>query len=349
VVEPSAPASTATPAAPAGPVTWKRGTKGEDFKSNAGVTGTIQHAGTTSILVGWYGSGEGPLVTAAAWSSRDATVWDRVKWKAPYGSVAYAVTTWSDELVAVGEDPDGNGRVWTSSDGGAWVASEVPGAQFRDGLASATGLIALGYARDPQTRPIMWTSVDATTWLPTPIAALGDPRSLAASPEGVIVAAGLVRGAGRDDLPTVWRSVGGATWEAVALEGLSAGRWFIRALEYTPVGFVLSVSQFADTGAVNSVWVSTDGATWQRTLEVTGGDSFSAVGTRGAAAMLIGGGGTWLSTDGNTWTKTLVATFDGYEVQGGVITLADGRLLAAGQRFDGGGTAIATWIGDPAP
>jgi hypothetical protein len=347
-VEPSAPASTATPAAPAGPLTWKRSTKGEDFKSNAGVTGTIQHAGTTSILVGWYGSGEGPLVTAAAWSSRDATTWDRVKWKAPYASVALAVTSWAGGLVAVANNPK-NGQVWTSSDGEAWVSSEIPGSHFRDAAAAGRGLMALGYTGDSQTMPTIWTSSDATNWLPVSIAALGDPRSLAASPEGVIVAAGLVPGAGHDDVPTVWRSVGGATWDAVALEGLSGGRWFVRALEHTPVGFVLALSRFGDAGAVHSVWVSSDGATWKQTLEATGGDSFSAVGTRGAAAMLIGGGGTWLSTDGNTWTKTLVATFDGYEVQGGVITLADGRLLAAGQRFDGGGTAIATWIGDPAP
>jgi hypothetical protein len=59
----------------------------------------------------------------------------------------------------------------------------------------------------------------------------------------------------------------------------------------------------------------------------------------------VGPGGTWRSADGVDWTMTEEQAFAGYDVLGGIIQLADGRWLAAGDTFDEPEPGIATWIG----
>ncbi len=99
-----------------------------------------------------------------------------------------------------------------------------------------------------------------------------------------------------------------------------------------------------DGSREGSAWVSADGSSWLKALVVPEG-SLSAVATVGPEALLVGPGGTWRSSDGTTWVFTAEDTFEPYDLLGGIIPLADGRWLAAGDTFDPPEPGIATWLG----
>ena len=152
----------------------------------------------------------------------------------------------------------------------------------------------------------------------------------------------------RSVTPAVWNSTDGTTWTMTLLPGLPAGQWSSPAAAWTPAGLVATFSESGQTGSIGHVWSSTDGHTWAETYVDQDG-ALGAAGSAGTDALLIGHSQVLRSPDGVTWTPTKAKAFDGYTVRD-VVTLADGRLLAAGDYFSPmGGGGMATWIGTAEP
>ena len=343
--EPSADPSVSTSDV-VGPITWKRNKAAKGFQGDAHVSDIVQVAGGDTYLCGLVADQRGGT-TAALWSSANATKWKPVKWSAPKGSACHGLISWDGGLMAIGSD--GSGRIWTSEDGKSWTESTIEGStSLNDVAVTADGLAIVGdVGLAPDVSASLWLSTDGVTWEEHPIAAEGSARHVVVAPDGTFVVAGKLPGEPPDGtgLPTVWTSSDGVAWEDVGPAGLTGDTWFIPTLRLTPAGYVLALSTYTEDFSIEaSAWTSQDGADWQETLAVEG-DSISAVGTVGPEALLVGPGGTWRSADGVEWTMTKEKAFAGYDVLGGIIQLADGRWLAAGDTFDPPEPGIATWIG----
>jgi hypothetical protein len=260
--------------------------------------------------------------------------------------MCFGIVAAPNRLVAVGGGD--TGHLWTSSNGKRWRDRPIEDtASLNDIKLDAAGLLVAGDAGTaPDTAPTLWTSVDGTEWQAHPIADVGSARHVAVSPDGVIVVAGKL--AGEEGAPVIWRSTDGLAWEELAIPGTGPGQVSLPALEHTPLGFVLTlVAPGEDGSREGSAWVSADGSSWLKALVVPEG-SLSGVATAGPEALLVGPGGTWRSSDGTTWVFTAEDTFEPYDLLGGIIPLADGRWLAAGDTFDQPEPGIATWIGTAA-
>ena len=333
----------ANPIAPVaiGPITWKKVGKGKDFDKSPGVYGIGQLPDGRLVVVGSVGY---PNQMGAAWVSADGSTWKRLKGlKAPKQSVVYAVGTAGTTVVATGGSlADGTGFVWTSADGSTWSKPTPTSGAMYSVRSTPTGLIGAGV---DQGAAMTWTTTDGLTWVPVTLAPSGRAVHVMVGADGTMVASGAVTDTDQVATPVVWTSVdGGLTWTQTILEGLLPGRWSNPAGAATPAGFVVTFSEPGQTGLIGHVWSSVDGSTWTETLVDQEG-FLSAAGSAGTDAMLIGHGQVLRSPDGVTWTPTAEATLDGWSVRD-VMTLADGRLFAAGDVFS---SAMATWTGTAEP
>ena len=293
-------------------------------------------------MVGNVTDGSG-VSTAAAWSSADATTWKRLSADAQPRSFMTGVVPMPAGAVAVGYTLDGEGLVWTATDATTWVSTAVPGATFNDVAMAAGKVLVLGRTNGA---PTTWTGSDgdASTWQATTVAAAGIPQFLAVSPAGIEVAEGIVFDRDGTATLTVWQSPDGVSWTPVVPAGLLTGPTAASALEWTPAGFVMAVTEYPKGKAAGSLWSSADGLAWQRAMDVPEG-TVTAVGTAGDAALAIGAGETWRSLDGLTWLATPEQAFRGSLVAA-VTTLPNGDMLAAGQQSRrAGGTTLASWTG----
>jgi hypothetical protein len=337
----SAEIDTTEPSAPIGPINWTRSTRGQGLAGGTAAGLAVAEDGT-AYLCGSTADQLGGL-TAAVWSSADATKWAPVRLRAKLGSICFGIVAGPNGLVAVGGGDAGH--LWTSSNGRRWRDRPIEDStSLNDIKLDAAGLLVAGDAgADPETAPTLWTSVDGAEWQAHPIGEAGSARHVAVSPDGVIVVAG--KAGGEDGPPVTWRSTDAITWQESSLPGIAAGPASLPALEHTPLGFVLSlVAPGADGSREGSAWVSADGSAWLKALVVPEG-SLSAVASVGPEAMLVGPGGTWRSSDGTTWVFTAEDTFEPYDLLGGIIALADGGWLAAGDTIDPPEPGIATWVG----
>jgi hypothetical protein len=337
----SAAVDATDPTAPIGPISWTRSTKGKAL-AGGGAAGISQAEDGTMYLCGFAADQLGGS-TAAIWSSTNGAKWTPAKLDAAPGSMCFGIVAGPNGLVAVGGGDAGH--LWTSSNGKRWRDRPIRDtASLNDVKLDSAGLLVVGDAGTfPDTVPTLWTSVDGAEWEAHPIGEAGSARHLAVSPDGVIVVAG--KAAGEDGAPVIWRSTDAITWQEMTLPGIAAGPSALPALEHTPVGFVLTlVAPGEDGSREGSAWVSADGSSWLEALVAPEG-SLSAVAAVGPEAMLVGPGGTWRSSDGTTWVFTAEDTFEPYDLLGGIITLADGGWLAAGDTFDPPEAGIATWIG----
>jgi hypothetical protein len=318
-----------------------RSTKGKGL-AGGGAAGIAQAEDGTMYLCG-FAADQLAGSTAAIWSSANGAKWTPARLRARPGSMCFGIVAGPNGLVAVGGGD--TGHLWTSSDGRRWRDRPIEGtASLNDIKLDAAGLLVAGDAGElPDTAPTVWSSVDGVEWEAHPIADAGSARHVAVSPEGVIVVAGKLPG--EDGSPVIWRSTDGITWQEFLLPGLGAGPTALPALEHTPVGFVLSLVTSGEDGTrEGSAWISADGTSWVQALSVPEG-SLSAIATVGPEAMLVGPGGTWRSTDGTTWVFTAEDTFEPFDLLGGIVPLADGGWLAAGDAFGVPDAGIATWIG----
>jgi len=219
--------------------------------------------------------------SAAAWTSPDGDVWTRVPhdegiFGGPGDQRMEAVTAlpggrgWA----AVGTDGQGDGALWTSSDG-TWDRVDAEGLGgpddqvLLDVVAGATALVAVG-ADGPSAAA--WTSTDATTWSR---ADLGPGRATAlAASETALVAVGSTETDGTDAV--TWRSADATTWERMQgddlagpldqdLAGVTVGDDVIVAVGATDLGGGLDAA----------AWTSADAGAWGRSAHnegIFGGD-----------------------------------------------------------------------------
>lgn len=340
------PTGSATPqdASVVGPITWKRVSKGKDFTKAPSVYQAAQLHDGRLIVVGNTADAPGfdGRPTGAAWTSADGRTWSRLKLKAPKGSWLVTIEQGEELVVVTGIAADGTGLVWTSTDGTSWTPATPPAGTFTDMLATDDGFIAAGIEQGGAT---FLHSTDGMTWSADALAPKGRAMQVAKGPDGALVVAGAV---GTDDqghtAPAVWNSADGSTWTETVLPGLAPGFWSIPAMTLTPVGFVLALSEQSDGGLVGHVLVSPDGLTWTETLMLDG-SSATVAGTAGGDALLIGHGQVLRSSDGLSWNQDAEPAFKDW-VPRDLITLADGRLFAAGDEFQGSvGSAMAIWTG----
>jgi hypothetical protein len=230
-------AQTTTTTAPPAQAVWERVPQdeavfgGADWQVMWGVD--VGGPGVIGLGYDWSG-GDGD---AAVWTSPDGLAWSRVPHdEAVFGGagtqVVYALAPAPAGLVAVGYDSsggDGDGAVWTSSDGLAW--SRVPhdeavfgGAddqEIWDVSIGGPGRVAVGYdasGGDPDVA--VWTSVNGLAWsrVPHDEAALGGAGDqwiyvVVAGGPGLVGVG--TDGSGGDWDAAVWTSPDGITWTRV--------------------------------------------------------------------------------------------------------------------------------------
>jgi hypothetical protein len=219
--------------------------------------------------------------SAAAWTSPDGDVWTRVPhdegvFGGPGDQRMEAVTAlpggrgWA----AVGTDGQGDGALWTSSDG-TWDRVDAEGLGgpddqlLLDVVAGATALVAVG-ADGPSAAA--WTSTDATTWSR---ADLGPGRATAlAASETALVAVGSTETDGTDAV--TWRSADATTWERMQGDDLAG------PLDQDLAGVTVGDDVIVVVGATDlgggldaAAWTSADAGVWGRSAHnegIFGGD-----------------------------------------------------------------------------
>ena len=265
------PSASAAPAATGPvPITWTRSTKGKGFDKDPFFMDLAQAADGTVVMTGAVRDGSG-RVTAAAWRTTDERAWSRVDWEATKPSAASAIVATPAGFIAVG------GGVWTSVDGIVWTHQTLPDAGFRDLATTADGLVVLGQPAPggPKGVPTLWTApaatmTDPTTWQPMPLADVGYPQRVAVAPDGTIAAAGLLYGDPNAPVPAIWLVRDGVVTTGT-FDGLAQAPTGIVDLRWTPAGFVMALVQNVAGAGEASVWVSSDGTSWTRTLDVSQG------------------------------------------------------------------------------
>ena len=273
-----------------------------------------------------------------AWSSADASAWERATLPLPPGASAAeaaALSRSSGKAVAVGwferEGGDVDGAVWTSSDGRAWQLAgsdtNAFGGAGKQRLTAAAGgprgFVALGHDdQDGRVTPAVWTSADGTSWRRVAGGA-GHPfgeRSrlfgVAVGAAGAVVVGTVGFGTGSDG--AMWWSADGERWEQLSGDGAALGgpgEQQVNDVTATTSGFVAVGYDLAPLQRRRAaVWTSRDGKTWQRALapprvdEDVGTDGVSVLDVAGSGPLVaIGGGGrtsaVWTSVDGIRWTR----------------------------------------------
>ena len=339
----ASPVATAAAPVAVGAITWKAVTKGKELTNDPAVYAVGQLPDDRLVVLGSTSASS----TGTAWVSADGSKWSRLKLKAPKGSFIDDVGIIGATVVMTGGASDGTGLAWTSADGSTWTDAVPMSGTVYSVAPTPSGLVGVGVDGAAATA---WTTADGVTWQSVQLAPSGRALHVMHGANGTLVAAGAVTDTAGTDTPVVWSSLDGTTWTQTTLDGLTPGRWSLPAAASTPAGFVVSLSERGANGSIGHVWSSPDGSTWTETHADPAG-SFSAAGSVGTDALLIGHGQVLRSPDGVTWTATGEPSFTGWTVRD-VMQLADGRLFAAGDAGDAfgpAGSAMATWTGTGAP
>lgn len=264
-----------------------------------------------------------------------------------------AVVATADVLVAVGSSvrpgeptADLDGAVWRSSDGISWervpddgAALGGPGDQEMLGIVEDPGsggaLVAVG--RDGTSAAVWVRFPGDAGWgrVPADEGTFGGAgeqvaRSVAAGPDGSLVAVGVDRGSGD---AAVWRSTQGRDWERVLPGDDLGGDGVQEMTAVTTVGPVLVA--VGTSGGEAVAWTSLDGLGWART-ELGPGRADGVAPVEGgvvAVGSVAGAGGeldatAWRSADGRSWVP---------------VTIDDGTLGDADQQLLG---VLATTTAD---
>lgn len=253
---------------------------------------------TPSGLVAWgwvgqpvcTGQGEGTTcgpTPIMLWATPDGASWKRVADVSTFkGATIAGVTVGPQGLVAVGDTGWEEPAIWVSATGAVWQRLTLPSATFKDAhfsdvrstasgyvLAGGTGNSAptSGGALLPDTgSAAVWWSPDGRTWAKGTVDRTdGVGTSLGSIHLGAsgMVAVGSATG-GKS--ATAWISTDGRTWQPIANAELYAGvptpapgASSIPSFTMSDDGTHLLAVGVGDQLAI-SMWVSTDGATWQQ-------------------------------------------------------------------------------------
>ena len=319
--------------------------------------------------------------SAAVWTSRDGTEWERVPHEesifgGPGGQAMWGVTAWEEGFIAVGVDGTSPGlggspdwtpqeaAVWTSPDGVSWSRvphdEEVfagPGRQEMWAVAaSGAGLVAIGFDGEgpmtgSQEDQAIWVSDDGIAWSQVFGFGVGGMNAIEATPSGYV-------GVGELSGAAVWTSDDGLNWSLTPDSPLDADGRFMASIARQGADYV-AVSGAWD-GREIVAWKSDDGVNWTFLSEVhpaTGVERFTPTAMAASNSGFViaandemgifsdSGVDTtavWTSTDGVIWTR---AESD-ENLLGGLIwavAASDTTVVACGYSDNG----AVIWVGSP--
>lgn len=220
-----------------------------------------------------------------------------------------------------------------ADDGGALTPG--PFVAVEDAVALGPRVAAVGsFSPSPDaTQAAVWLSDEGRDWrmVEDPAAFGGEANTYTealgvAATSGGFVAVGTGYSGDEADLPRVWTSQDGTTWEYDVLPGDGG------ATAVTEVAGGRLVAVGAAIGFLPTVWTSADGVTWDVTvLDLLGAEgTLEAVVAAGQRVVALGRSSVVVSEDGGaTWTQ--VAHEDAGLFGGAVedlLVLGDGSLLA---------------------
>jgi hypothetical protein len=255
---------------------------------------------TPSGLVAWgwvgqpvcAGQGEGMIcgpTPVMLWTSPDGVSWKRIADVSMFkGATIGGVTLGAQGLIAVGDTGWKEPAIWVSATGAAWQRLTLPAGTFKDAnfsdvRATSSGCVLAGgignsaptsggvSGADTGTAAVWW-SPDGRTWSAgTVTRAEGVGTSLGR----IFLGAGGMVGVGSASggkSATAWTSTEGRTWLPIANAELYAGvptpapgAPSIPSFSISDDGTNLLAVGVGDHLAI-SMWVSTDGLTWQQLL-----------------------------------------------------------------------------------
>lgn len=349
-----------------------------------GGPGTQQMTGITRWDRGLVAVGSSALhdldYDGRIWLSEDGTEWRTVTdpdLGGPNNQLIYSVAAAGAGLIAVGVADDGGDLdvvVWTSTDGVEWeriISPHLggPGDQVIWPFGNpvmVTDELFLVSGTDNNNAAI-WASADGRDWSKVDISNPGG-RGEQVITELVAAGPGSVLGVGWGHLDaSVWTSEDETTWtrvESAAFQGPGGQRMtgVITTKDgLVAVGDLVSYEKIyflgrgADETSDAAVWLSTDGADWERVdgLEELGDQHMYNVGVLGSTLIAVGidspdprtGGlfdagpgssrdvdaAVWISNNGRSWSKVHSDALGGENWQD-IFDLAelDGVLLAVG-------------------
>lgn len=356
------------------------------------VTGVAELPGGLTGVMG-YQDDDGSVI----WGSEDGgETWTTARLDISGNAVNAGLIAQGDRFIAVGsqhhEDPSQTTWVFTSPDAVDWeLTSQIENAHITHVVPTPDGVAMLGLDfREAEGfggrlggHPTLWLSDDAAEWeaheITTPLYGSDEEQparlvQLARSDDGTWMATGIIaKNSGEQGHTTIWRATPEMEWTEVAspfdagpdVRQLQVGAW-------TPAGFLFWGGRFDRGGELDDggMWLTTDGADWERVADTGSFPSVETMATDGADIVafmpafesvitdpkLLVGSPMYTSTDATTWEHPAAQTLDGIHVESASFTPA-GHLLITGKDitpcegqeffcvFEGGIPAV--WVGTP--
>jgi hypothetical protein len=272
-----------------------------------------------------------PMAYRAAAATAGLTIGDRTVWThtaaghwlpaepiEPIDRVG--IVAWRSQLVGWTFGP----VITTSPDGAAWTET-VPGPPEGTPTALTTFLDRLVLFGEAARTPAgAWVSMDAATWTAIDDAPLGI-AAIAELPRDGLIAVGAVRA---NALVTTTRD--GVDWRPAAAPADDAGGITLSGVA-TQGSSIVAIGDVAET---NGAWLTRDGTTWARTLNVDPSVFLLTV-TAVPGGYLIAGqrdhhAMVWLSADGASWTAVELPSDDRLPTQAAIARVVGHQLIVFG-------------------
>jgi hypothetical protein len=280
------------------------------------------------------------------------------------GAVTVTSMTTAAGMTLAAGTADGHPAIWRRASNGSWTLVSATSLGALSGSAGLTavadgpaGWIAVGATSNGKsTAPVVLASADGERWQPVAslVAAAGagtEFLGVAASRSGY-VAVGRQMVGGRT-FAVLWYSADLRTWTSDNNDGLD-GRLeasTVNAVVATAGGFVAVGSH----GAVQALWVSSDGRHWRMdSVSPPAGTASATLRSVAASGARVVAGGyaatrggdvpvAVVSTDGGAqWRQVVLATPNGVGMVTALTAIPDG-FTAAGVVGSGGSQRTVTW------
>ncbi len=315
-----------------------------------GFLSDVTLGGPGLVAVGNECGADCTTISAVVWVSVDGVTWERPEVDPAVfeeGTLLTAVTGGGPGLVAVGLEQTQEGgsaaAIWVSEDGFNW--SQAPAIEeFAEisrvplGVAaSGSRLVAVGSGSDEQgIFGRIWISDDGLAW--TLALELPDVEliNVTAGGPGFLALGSVVN---QDGFPVVavWASEDGISWIQVLQDDeVFAGQ--LGAVEAGESGAIVL------GGMPETAWVSPDGLTWTRVVDLTLTPETRAAVSYEGGFIVAGRGAWWSSEDGLEWVQFDDELFADSGV--GAVTAGGSGLVAVGAQA---GQIPTVWLWSPQP